>query len=120
MFCAGPRSRDGLLLSLCLQAQVNRIKTHQWLAPFNGLAGIHQTFQDFALHPETEVALNPGDNNAGKGAGGIHSAHYGCRPDQRRLSAGIVCAGSVTAGCEGKRQQANGKRSRLKPEHGVP
>ncbi|GKK33694.1 hypothetical protein NUKP39_27020 [Klebsiella variicola] len=108
------------MLSLCLQAEVNGIQTHQRLAALDVLTGIDQTFKDFALHSETEIALNAGDNNAGKGAGGIHRTHYSRRPDQRRLSAGIVCAGNVTAGREGKRQQANGKRSRLKPEHGVP
>ena len=110
MFCAGPCGRDSLLLSLRLQAEVHGIQTHQRLAALDVLTGIDQTFKNFALHSETEIALNAGDNNAGKRAGGIHRTHYGRRPDQRRLSAGIVCAGNVTAGREGKRQQANGKR----------
>ncbi|MNZ64248.1 hypothetical protein D3C78_824150 [compost metagenome] len=118
--CTGPCRRDGLLLSLCLQAQVNRIQTHQWLAAFNGLAGIDQTFKDFALHSKTEVTLSSGYDNAGKCAGSIDSTRHGRRPYQRRLSTGIFGAGRVTAGHKGKRQQANSKSGRIKPEHGFP
>jgi hypothetical protein len=108
------------LLSLRLQTQVNRIQPHQWLTTFNRLAGIDQPLKDFALHSETEIALDPGDDNAGKCAGGIYSTHHGRRPDQRWLCAGIVSTGSVAAGHKGKRQQADSKGGRIKPEHGFP
>jgi hypothetical protein len=45
--------------------QVNGIQTHQRLTALDGLAGIDQTFKDFTLHSETEIALRSGDH-AGK------------------------------------------------------
>ncbi|MNQ79039.1 hypothetical protein D3C85_939690 [compost metagenome] len=63
---ACPGGGHGFALRAGLQAQVDRVQTHQCLAPRHGLPGVDQPLEDFARYAKTEIALDACRHHPGK------------------------------------------------------